>query len=104
MSSVQTSTTTREKVREREKIEPPPKWKVIFHNDDITTMDFVVMVLMRIFGKTPDVAMRIMLKVHNEGSALAGIYPKELAEMRVMETRALARGNGFPLYLTMEKC
>ncbi len=101
MSGTQTTTTTQ--VRQKVKLQKPSKWQVILHNDDVTTMDFVVGVLVDIFDKTPLVAQDIMLQVHFEGKARAGIYSKEIAETKIDETRKLARQNGFPLVLTMER-
>ncbi|MCD8339763.1 MAG: ATP-dependent Clp protease adaptor ClpS [Burkholderiales bacterium] len=101
MSRTQTNTTTA--VRQRIKLQKPSKWQVIFHNDDKTTMDFVVGVLMEIFDKPQDVAQDIMLKVHFEGKARAGIYTKEIAETKVEETKLLARNAGYPLVVTMER-
>lgn len=85
------------------KIKEPPKYDVIFHNDDITTMDFVVYVLMKIFRKSEEDAESIMLKVHYEGSAVAGTYSKDIAQSKANYTMNLAKANNFPLKLTIEE-
>ena len=80
-----------------------PQWNVIIHNDDKTTMDFVMMILMRLFNKNVRDAHRLMLVVHNMGQGLCGVYPLEQAELRIDQTRSLAPTAKFPLTLTMEK-
>lgn len=81
----------------------PSKYNVIMHNDDVTTMDFVVMVLVQIFKKGADEAETIMLRIHSEGSATVGTYYKDIAESKTEYTMALARQEGFPLKLTIEE-
>ena len=78
-------------------------FKVLLHNDDYTTMDFVVHVLMLVFRKTLDEATRIMLNVHQKGIGLCGIYPLGVAETKVETVTRMARENGHPLRCTMEK-
>lgn len=78
-------------------------YNVIMHNDDVTTMDFVVMVLRRIFRKSEEDAETIMMKIHNEGQAVVGTYFKDIAQSKANYTMALARKNGFPLMLTIEE-
>lgn len=87
----------------RFKMKEPSMYNVIMHNDDVTTMDFVVMVLRRIFRKSAEDAEVIMLKVHNEGQAVVGTYFKDIAQSKVNYTKTLARKNGFPLMLTIEE-
>ena len=81
----------------------PSFYHVLFHNDDTTTMDFVVMVLKSIFRKSQPEAENLMMKVHTEGSAIAGTYSLDIAESKVKKTHKLARANGFPLELTIEE-
>lgn len=78
-------------------------YNVIMHNDDVTTMDFVVMVLKRIFRKNEQDAETIMMKVHNEGSAVVGTYSKDIAVSKAKYAMAMAKMNGFPLKLTTEE-
>lgn len=85
------------------RLKEPPQYHVILHNDDFTTMDFVVMILMNIFHKTQAQAETLMLKVHHEGSAIAGTYSRDIAESKAAKATALARANGFPLVLTTEE-
>lgn len=86
----------------RIRIAEPPRYAVVMHNDDYTTMDFVVEVLQRFFQKTTDEAMHVMLQVHSRGSGVAGIYPHDIAETKVAQVEDLARSRGFPLKLTIE--
>ena len=79
-----------------------PMYKVIMHNDDVTTMEFVVMILMAIFNKQPNDAVEIMYEVHNNGQALAGVYALEHAELKVEQTHSMARAQKFPLTCSIE--
>ncbi len=89
-------------LEERQKTEKPKRFKVIFHNDDYTTMVFVIDVLKRFFHKVDAEAFHIMLTVHKKGSAVAGIYPRDVAETKTTEVMRHARENGMPLLLTTE--
>ncbi|MDY0361973.1 MAG: ATP-dependent Clp protease adaptor ClpS [Desulforegulaceae bacterium] len=86
-----------------EKITEPPLYKVLLHNDDYTTMDFVVDILITVFHKSEAEAEKIMLNVHKKGVGICGVYPYELAETKVETVTALAKNSGFPLKSTMEK-
>ena len=86
-----------------EKVEQPPLFKVLLHNDDYTTMEFVVHVLGAVFNMPEDQAIQVMLNVHVKGVGVAGIYPFEIAEMKVDRTTAMAREQEFPLLVTMEQ-
>ncbi len=86
-----------------EKVEEPPLFKVLLHNDDYTTMEFVVWVLQSIFNMPEDQAIQIMLNVHVKGAGVAGIYTYEIAETKVDKTTAAAREHEFPLLCTMEE-
>jgi len=85
-----------------EKVDQPSLWKVLLHNDDYTTMDFVVWVLQSIFAMPEEQAIQVMLNVHVQGIGTAGIYTYEIAEMKVEKTIAAAREHEFPLLCTME--
>lgn len=87
----------------RDKTEKPKRFKVIIHNDDYTSMEFVVHVLQNIFKHTPASATRLMLAIHRTGIGVAGVYSKEIAEIRVEQTLSLAREHGHPLQCTMEQ-
>ncbi|MEW6259335.1 MAG: ATP-dependent Clp protease adapter ClpS [Thermodesulfobacteriota bacterium] len=87
---------------QEEQLTEPPLYKVILLNDDYTTMEFVVDILMSVFQKTIEEAITIMLAVHRQGSGVAGIYPYEIAETKVDTVHTLARENGFPLRCTLE--
>lgn len=86
----------------REKVKRPPMYRVLFHNDDYTTRDFVVMVLMRYFHKDHPAAMQLMLQIHHNGLGCAGVYPYDIAASKVAQVEALARQYEMPLRLTME--
>ncbi len=88
---------------QRHKIEPPKKYKVILHNDDYTTMEFVVQVLVSVFHKSKEEAARIMLNVHQKGAGLCGVYAKEIAETKVAIVGEVAQQHEFPLRCTMEE-
>lgn len=85
------------------KIKLPRRYKVLLHNDDYTTMEFVVHVLQKFFHKTLDQSQEIMLKVHNDGVATCGIYTYEIAETKVNKVTRYARDNQYPLKVTMEE-
>ena len=78
-------------------------FKVLLLNDDYTPMDFVVSVLQRFFAMSREQATRIMLKVHNEGRGLCGIYPRDIAATKVEQVAAYARENQHPLVCVMEE-
>ncbi len=90
-----------EKPRPKEKLED--LWKVVFHNDDYTPMQFVVEVLEDVFDRTPAEAYRIMMQVHVEGRGIAGVYTHEVAETKAATTIDLARQAGFPLFASVEE-
>ena len=79
-----------------------PRWKVIVHDDPITTFDFVLGVLRRVFAKSAGEAQRITREAHETGSALVDVLPLEQAEFRCEQVRSLARPHGFPLTMTLE--
>lgn len=84
-------------------VREPPMYKVLLHNDDYTTMEFVVEVLMLIFNKSSEEAVGIMLNVHRKGIGICGVYTFEVSETKVNTVHSIARQNGFPLKCTMEK-
>jgi ATP-dependent Clp protease adaptor protein ClpS len=87
----------------REKVAEPPLFKVLLHNDDYTTMEFVVWVLESVFNMSEEQAIQVMLNVHLRGTGVAGIYTYEIAETKVERTTALAREHEYPLLVTMEE-
>ena len=89
-------------VEERRKTKRPRRWKVILHNDDYTTMEFVVHILVTHFHKSVAEATHVMLQVHRKGAGVAGVYSKEVAETKIAEVTDEARANGMPLRLTAE--
>jgi len=93
-----------EEVKEsvEERTQEPRMYRVILHNDDYTTRDFVVEILVLIFHKPLDQAVDLMWQVHRKGSGVAGVYPFDIAETKVVSVTSLAREQGFPLRTTME--
>ncbi len=87
----------------REKLKKPPLYRVLLHNDDYTTMEFVVYVLEAVFQKADEDAFRIMLQVHTQGLGVAGVYTFEVAEMKVERVTHLARAAEYPLLCTLEE-
>lgn len=87
----------------KEKVEEPPLFKVLLHNDDFTTMEFVVWILESVFNMAEEQAIQVMLNVHLRGIGVAGIYTYEIAETKVEKTTALAREHEYPLLVTMEQ-
>ena len=90
------------KSRERVLIEEPRQYKVIFHNDDFTTMEFVTEVLRQVFNKPADEAVTLMMKVHREGQAIVGVYSYDVAMTKASQATAKARQECFPLKITCE--
>ena len=88
---------------ERAKTQPPRLYQVILFNDDYTPMEFVVEVLQRFFEINQERALQIMLKVHNEGSAVCGIYSRDVAETKVDQVAKFAKQHGHPLRCSMEE-
>jgi ATP-dependent Clp protease adaptor protein ClpS len=86
----------------RPKSVTPRRYKVVFHNDDYTTMEFVILVLMNFFHKSETEATFIMLKVHKTGAGVAGVYSRDVAETKVAEVTKFARAHGMPLLVTAE--
>jgi ATP-dependent Clp protease adaptor protein ClpS len=88
---------------DRESLQEPPRYKVLLHNDDYTTMDFVVMILQTVFLKSTEEATRIMLDVHHQGIGIAGIYTREIGETKVTTVHRMAKRYQFPLRCSLEK-
>lgn len=86
-----------------DEVREPRMFRVLLHNDDYTTMEFVVSVLVEVFRRTPDEATRIMLAVHEKGVGECGVYTAEVAETKVALVHARARREGYPLRCTLEE-
>ena len=89
-------------VKERTRTKKPPMFKVLLHNDDYTTKEFVVLVLVQIFQRSESDAITIMTHVHNNGVGVAGVYTFEVAETKVSKTMQLARAHEYPLQMSLE--
>ena len=83
-------------------LKEPPMYRVIYINDDVTTMEFVIESLVSVFNLSPEEAQAVTLKIHEEGSGTAAILPYEMAEQKGVEVTQLARNNGFPLLVKLE--
>ena len=90
-------------IDEEDELQEPPMYRVLLHNDDYTTKEFVVGILMSVFHKSIDAAMELMFYVHENGVGECGVYPKEVAETKVKIAVSAARESGFPLRLTTEE-
>jgi len=99
MNNPESNTATIEKTH----IEPPPRYNVIFHNDDVTPMVFVVSVLKTIYDMDDKTAFKTMMDVHVHGKSVVGTYIKSIAETKVLLTTQFAESSGFPLKVTMEE-
>jgi ATP-dependent Clp protease adaptor protein ClpS len=98
----ETGTLTRTRTKTERKLKKPPRFKVLLHNDDYTTREFVVEVLKTVFHRAEPDAVQIMLHVHHNGVGIAGVYTYEVAEMKVGMVETLARQREFPLMLSIE--
>ena len=87
----------------QKQVKKPPLYKVLLHNDDYTTMEFVVAVLQTVFHKSEADAVHIMLAVHQQGVGVAGVYTYEIAEVKVQKVTELAKAKEFPLLCTLEE-
>lgn len=88
--------------RPEQKTQRPKLYRVVMHNDDFTTQEFVIHVLMAFFRKDATEATQVMLKVHMKGRAIVGLYTKDVAETKAQQVTDYARENGHPLMLTVE--
>jgi len=93
---------TTERIDIREDLQAPSFYNVIFFNDNVTTMDFVIAILVSVFNYGDEDALVITQKIHEEGSAIVATYPYEIAEQKALETTLLARNNSFPLTVKIE--
>jgi ATP-dependent Clp protease adaptor protein ClpS len=103
MGPIKTDSAEDVQTRTRRRVKEPSLYKVLLHNDDYTTMEFVVEILMAVFNKSIEESTRIMLNVHQKGIGVCGIYTYELAETKVDTVERLARANDFPLKCSMER-
>jgi ATP-dependent Clp protease adaptor protein ClpS len=98
--SIRESTLT--ETRSEQQLRRPRMWRVLLHNDDYTTQEFVVWVLETIFSKPHGEAFSIMLNVHRSGLGIAGVFTRDVADTKVRKTQELAEQHEFPLLVTME--
>lgn len=102
MGKMTSTTESKTRIVPRTDLVPPPEYKVIFYNDNVTTADFVCEVLITMFGYNEAEAEEITNKIHNEGSAIVAILPYELAEQKAVEVTVIAKSNGYPLNIKIE--
>lgn len=88
---------------EETELKEPSMYRVVMNNDDYTTMDFVVMVLMAIFHKTRAESEKVMMDIHKKGRGLCGVYPYDVAETKIRQVEALAEKHKFPLSCSLEE-
>lgn len=93
---------TKTRTQPKEKLQRPKMFRVMLHNDDYTSREFVVEVLRHVFRRSENESVQIMLHVHNNGVGVAGVYTHEVAEVKVRKVEHLARQREFPLMLTIE--
>ena len=98
-----TETGILEQTREEVEIKQPNLWRVIFHNDDTTTMEFVIFLLIKVFYKKSSEAIEIMLTIHEKGKAIVGIYTHEIDENKMHICLRTAKEQGSPLAVTIEE-
>jgi len=84
-------------------LQRPPMFRIVMLNDDYTPMEFVVDILVRLFHKSQDIAAQLMLQVHQQGSAICGVYPRDIAETKLQQVENASRDQGHPLKCIMEK-
>ena len=101
MSTADTKVKTQTRVRV-ENFEPS-MWKVIFHNDDITPMQFVTQIMIEIFNKTEDQAVNLCKTIHEKGKGVVAVYPFDIAETKSLEATEVARSNSYPLKVSIEQ-
>lgn len=87
----------------KERVKRPSRYKVLLHNDDYTTMEFVIYILQKYFGKDLEQAQGIMMVVHKEGTGICGIYTHEIAETKVSQVMQTSKHEGHPLICSMEE-
>ncbi len=97
-----TDSKTTQKIEIRDDISPPSLYNVIFMNDNVTTMEFVIVVLMTLFDYSEEDSLELCKKIHEEGAGVVAVYPYELAEQKALETTLMARNNSFPLMVKIE--
>ena len=102
MSSKSGGTDLKDRTKGKNKIKRPKKWKCVMYNDDYTPMDFVVAVLQTVFHKPLPEAKTLMLRVHNQGKGIAGVYSKEIAEMKCSKCKQYAVTMGVPFLVEIE--
>lgn len=102
MSNISTETINRPKIEPRLDVKEPGMYKVIYVNDEVTTMDFVIESLVTIFGYTESDAETATMEIHTDGSAVIAVLPYEIAEQKGIEVTLLAKSNGFPLVVKLE--
>jgi ATP-dependent Clp protease adaptor protein ClpS len=102
MADTKTDAVVKPRIEPKLSLQPPSQYKVIYINDEVTSMEFVVESLRSVFSYDEDGAFSITQKVHEEGSAVVAVLPYEIAEQKGVEVTILARNNGFPLQVKLE--
>jgi ATP-dependent Clp protease adaptor protein ClpS len=97
-----TDTITKQRIQTKINIQPPSMFNVIYLNDNVTTMEFVIETLKAIFHHSEESALAVTMAIHEEGSSVVSTLPYEIAEQKGVEATLLARTNGFPLSVKLE--
>lgn len=97
------STVLEKKKITSKKIKAPPKYKVVICNDDVTPVEFVIALLMRVFNYNENDALQLTLEIHNIGGAVAGVFTYEIAEQKSIDSMTMARNHGYPLVTKIEE-
>lgn len=101
--SRQTKGGVKERVVEKSKLKEPRLWKVLFLNDDVTPVLYVIKVMMEIFDKGREEAETLTYKIHNEGIGVVGIYPKSIAEAKKIQADEMSKSRNYPLAVKLER-
>lgn len=100
--STDSATKTKQKITAKLDIVPPPRYNVVFLNDNVTSMDFVIAVLIELFDHSPESAADLTMRIHEQGQTSVAVLPFEIAESKAVEVTLLARNNNFPLNVKLE--
>jgi ATP-dependent Clp protease adaptor protein ClpS len=103
MSQHDSDTIEKTETKVEDEVKEPPMYKVLLHNDNFTTKEFVVQILMSVFHKSAEEAAQLMWQVHSKGRGVCGVYPFEVAETKVTTVTHIAREHGYPLKTTLEE-
>jgi ATP-dependent Clp protease adaptor protein ClpS len=99
---IMSNTDTNHKIKVNEQLKEPPLFRIIYINDDVTSMEFVISSLVEYFNYNPDTASKLTIEIHEQGSAIVAVLPYEIAEQKGIEVTLSARSQGYPLQIKVE--